>query len=365
MYGVGMSSVQNYSVLDKILHYMAFATPIIQRTLSDLEDNIYKQDLAKIHSKNEIFITGLPRSGTTLLLELFYNSDEFSSYSYRHMPFILSPLLWRKIAGSFSKESKKVQRAHNDGMEVSYDSPEAFEEVIWLSYLKEHIVQEDCIEPLTSKNTTKLFVKQFKQLINKILLSDNYLDNHKRYISKNNSNCSRLDLLTRIFPSATILVPFRNPLAHIGSLMKQHRQFSDLHKEDKFSLKYMRWIGHYDFGENLKPINFDKWLDTLSEKPDFDDQNFWIQYWCFAYGHILKQSNGNIYLVDFDRLLTNPNEVLASLANKANLKEPADFVLQASDIRAPTSEPIKSNNIDEELLNKANDLYIKLKESAL
>lgn len=43
-----------------------------------------------------------------------------------------------------------------------------------------------------------------------------------------------------------------------ASLLRQHQNFLDLHERDKFACKYMKAIGHFDFGKNLKPIDFDK-----------------------------------------------------------------------------------------------------------
>ena len=359
-----MSFIQNYSSLDKLLHHLAFSVPATQKILCDIENHLYKDELEKILSKNEVFVTGLPRSGTTLLLELLYKTKEFDTFSYRQMPFILSPLIWGKISNFFSKKAVKVERAHGDGMEVSFDSPEAFEEVIWLSFLKDRYVKKDRLEPLVTANTTKIFAKNIKLTIKKLLHSSNN-SQIKRYISKNNANCSRIKLLSQLFPSATILIPFREPLSHIGSLMKQHQQFNKMHNEDKFSRNYMRWLGHYDFGANFKPIDFDQWLSAYTDEPDYDDENFWIQYWCAAYEHILNNITNNTYLVDFDKLLSAPTESLGAISKCVVLTNDSKLTDLSDDIRSPTSRAKKSSTIRSDLLNRAADLYQKLKEAAL
>ena len=43
-----------------------------------------------------------------------------------------------------------------------------------------------------------------------------------RYISKNNLNIARLGYLLRLFPDARIVIPFRDPIQHAASLLKQH-----------------------------------------------------------------------------------------------------------------------------------------------
>ena len=365
MFGVGMSFVQNYSFIDKLLHHLAFNIPASQKILCDLENSAYKKEIASVETHNQVFVTGLPRSGTTLLLELLYKTEEFDTFSYRQMPFILSPLVWGKISKKFSKQAEKVERAHGDGMEVSFDSPEAFEEVVWLSHLRKTYVKEDRLECLVPANTTKSFANNFELTIKKLLIASSHGDDVKRYISKNNANCSRLRLLTQLFPDATILVPFREPLAHVGSLMKQHQQFIEMHNDDKFSQNYMLWLGHFDFGENFKPINFDDWLSSYEGVIDYNSENFWIRYWIAAYEHVLNNLTDNAFLVDYDKLLAEPLVSLQAIAKCVDLKSSSGLTELVSDIRSPTSKPRDSSQIDTDLLNKADTLYQRLKSSAI
>ncbi|MGB0496079.1 MAG: hypothetical protein ACPGJI_06965, partial [Kangiellaceae bacterium] len=180
-----MSFAENYSFLDRTLHHIAYSVPGLQKFVAEMESDIYSKELDKIESQNEVFVTGLPRSGTTLLLDLLFKTDEFCTFSYRHMPFILAPLLWKKISQPFSKDAKEVERAHGDGMTVSFDSPEAFEEVIWLSYLKDQYVKQNHLAPLTLKATSKKFSKTIKATLKKLILENQSSEQTtKRYISK-------------------------------------------------------------------------------------------------------------------------------------------------------------------------------------
>ena len=349
---------------------MAFSAPVLRNLLSDLENRWYKKELSSVHSENEVFITGLPRSGTTLLLELLYKTGEFSTFSYRHMPFILSPLLWRKLSSYFSKTAISVERAHGDGMHVSFDSPEAFEEVIWLNYHQTDFSSRDRITPLTPQNTTRKFSRDFRRSINKLLLDRSTQLANTRYISKNNSNCSRIALLTKMFPDATLLIPFREPLSHIGSLMKQHQKFTQMHQQDPFSKRYMRWIGHFDFGENLKPINFNGWLDGLEVRPDDKDENFWLEYWIAAYSHILKtrqqlDQNKQVFLIDFDKLIASPKESLDAIAAKVKLTNSQLFSDMQRTIRATTSTPKLVSSVESDKLATAQEIHRKLVAVAL
>ena len=49
------------------------------------------------------------------------------------MPFILFPRISQSIFKIFlSKESKKIHRYHNDGIEINHNSPECFDEIFWI-----------------------------------------------------------------------------------------------------------------------------------------------------------------------------------------------------------------------------------------
>ena len=360
-----MSFKKNYSAVDKALHYLAFSVPTLRILLNDIENSLYKKELASFESQNEVFISGLPRSGTTLLLEFLAQTGEFHTFSYRHMPFIYSPLLWRKLSNPFAKKGKTMERAHGDGMKVTLDSPEAFEEVIWLNHLKAKFVAKDRLIPLSLKNTSLKFAKHFQTVIKKLLIESNKEGKNLRYISKNNANCSRISVIKKIFPTSTILLPFREPLAHIGSLMKQHAQFSEMHQDDKFGQNYMRWLGHFDFGANFKPIDFDHWLNELESPANYQDENFWLSYWIAAYSNIIENQQQNVYLVDYDKLLSSPKEVLTNIADKLKLKAPSRLVSCSDSIRSPTSKSIKTDTIQPKLVQKAVALHRQLQEAAI
>ena len=63
----------------------------------ELESSLYRNDIINIDIIKPVFITGLARSGTTILLRNLYASNQFSSTTYEDMPFILCPNLWSKF----------------------------------------------------------------------------------------------------------------------------------------------------------------------------------------------------------------------------------------------------------------------------
>jgi hypothetical protein len=329
-----MRFADRYSPVERALHYIAFSVPFVQKALGELENDLFARQRERATAGREVFITGLPRAGTTLLLELLYRTGEFSSFTYRHMPFILAPLIFGR-ASKANARSKEIERAHGDGMQVSLDSPEAFEEVLWLTYLRERIVTERTLEPLRAGMVTPQFEEAFRATIQK-LLAESQSEGGTRYLSKNNANLSRLDVLSQLFPDCTIMVAFREPSTHIASLMRQHQRFSTAHAADPFARRYMAWIGHFEFGLNFKPINFSGWLDgrEIDGNPTAD---FWLRYWTVAYRHALDESSGNVVFVDFDRLLAKQTTYLDAIGRAVQMRRPEGLAEQARRLRAPTT----------------------------
>ena len=251
--------MMSYSWLQKILHRFVLSYQFIREVTFDVESSFVSNTKDE---GNHVFIAGLARSGSTVLLNSIYDSDEFASLSYADMPFVLAPNFWLKM--SFKKShTAPVERAHGDGIRVSTESPEAFEEVFWMTF-------ED------TKSESYLKFKDYIKLIMSRC-------NKNRYLSKNNNNIRRLGIIEAIFPNATILIPFRNPIQHANSLFLQHKKFIKEGKRDRFISRYMRWIGHTEFGPSYEPIHCDGIFHT-------DDLQFnhWLEQWYLTYSECLQ-----------------------------------------------------------------------------
>ena len=67
----------------------------------------------------------------------------------------------------------------------------------------------------------------------------------------------------------------------------------------------MAAIGHYDFGENLKPINFDQWLSKSEYQQCYEDKQsmeFWLSYWVESYQYLLNNASQNSYFISLSLL---------------------------------------------------------------
>ncbi len=353
----------NFSGLDRALYYLAFNTSTAQIALADMEDSLYSKELSSCRLEQPVFITALPRAGTTLLLECFANTPEFATHCYRDMPFVLIPCLWHRFSKSFQKTVQSQERAHGDGMQVTPDSPEALEEVVWKAFWRRHY-HKDRIIPWDYE-TDPEFEEFFRSHIRKmIILRQQPGVEGVRYVSKNNLNIARTVLLHRLFPDSIIIIPFREPLNHTASLLKQHRNFLRIHKEDSFASDYMRAIGHYDFGQNLCPVDFDDWFDQRQSK-EADSLAFWLEYWVASYKQLLAKKSSFLNFFNYDTLCENPEQGLRILAEVVNSRYPEALMASATRIHHTTLKEIDTHTVPSSLLGQVNSIYAQLKEQSL
>lgn len=356
---------KNYPALDRILHRIAFQTPSAQLAIADIEDRLFAKPLARCTAERPVFITGLPRAGTTMLLECCAGMQEFASHCYRDMPFVLTPCLWNRFSARFRRSDSLQERAHGDGVLINSDSPEALEEVVWQTFWRKHY-QQDRILPWQAEESKDAdeFADFFQAHMRKIVYVRRGEGGAARYISKNNLNIARTSLLRKLFPDVVILVPFREPLQHAQSLLKQHRNFLDIHRKDPFASEYMRAIGHYDFGENLRPVDFDDWLDRR-ESEKADSLGFWLEYWTAAYSHLLDQNDADIHFLDYDAMCAQPERGLRLAAELIRCREPAALLAAASQIHPARSRVAIAGTLPFSTLHEANRIHAALQDRAL
>lgn len=354
----------SYSAMDRMLHRVAFNTSVAQIAVGDFEDRIYAKELAKCRVDKPIFITALPRTGTTLILECFARLPEFASHCYRDMPFLLTPCLWNRFSTRFQQDSELRERAHGDGMLVNVDSPEALEELLWKAFWRKHY-QSDRITPWRIDEENDEFEEFFRSHMRKIMLVRRGQDALRaRYISKNNLNISRTQTLHKFFPDSTIIIPFREPLDHAADLLEQHQNFLHIHEEDAFAAKYMREIGHFDFGQNLRPVDFDGWFDKRITK-DPEKLAFWLEYWVAGYRHLLSKEVDGMHFVCFESFCDNPEQGLRTLAEVTEVRDMDTMLEPASKIYRAKPYKLDLSDIPQSLQHEVSDLYVRLKQAAL
>lgn len=279
---------------------------------------------------NHVFIAGLARSGSTVLLNALAESGDFSSLTYEDMPFVLAPNFWQRLSPARTHEAA-AERAHGDGLAVSTDSPEAFEEVFWKTFGE-----------AGSEDEFRTFVA---------LITRRH--GHQRYLSKNNQNVRRLRLIGKIFPRSAILVPFRQPAHHAHSLYTQHLKFQDLQRADTFVRDYMTWIGHSEFGADYRPI-----VGTDLRFPDPNDPNHWLEQWLRTYESLRGLITGHSQMVPvcYEAICTEPDAWPALQARLGlAVRNGTPFVLK--------NRPV-AGAFDAALLQECDALYANLAQRA-
>lgn len=361
-----MSEASGYSWADRLLHKAAFSRAGIelQKSLADIEDRSHAAQLDAIRIKKPVFITSLPRAGTTLLLNLVTLDASFVAHTYRTMPFVLCPILWDQVSRGFRKEGDKRERAHADGMLVGYDSPEAFEEVLWKAFWPKKY-EKNRIALWSERDRNTEFESFFRRHIQKlIMLAPPKQGLARHYVSKNNANIARIGLLRRIFPDCVLLVPFRDPIDQASSLLRQHRRFLKIHAEDPFARFYMEAIGHYEFGAGLRMLDFPDVAGTQSAL-DPNDLGFWVQVWVRAFACLAAMPDDWFHLVDFDVFCADPDPGISVLADVLGENAYDALKGEASSFHAAIRYDSDVGPLDPSLLSRARALYEELRARAI
>jgi len=258
------------------------------RRLGDLESRVFAADLEAIPIDRPIYVAGLARAGTTILLELLASRPGVATHRYRDYPPVFTPIFWnRAFAHIHRKDAPPTERAHRDRIMVTPDSPEAFEEVLWMHFFpdlhdpaRSNVLDRDTEHPA--------FERFYRDHIRKILL----IRGGTRYLSKGNYNLTRLAYLLRLFPDARFLVPVRDPRWQVASLVKQHRLFCREEERDPRILAHMRRVGHFEFGLDLRPINTGDTPRVESIRALWREGDLvrgFARYWAMLYGFLLDR----------------------------------------------------------------------------
>lgn len=302
-------SASNYSAADRMLHKLALGSGTIAEMSFDLEKATQKPDPDAVIHGQHVFVSGLARAGTTVLMRRFHACGVFGTLTYRDMPFVLAPGLWSKISRKAATQAKAAERAHGDGLVVDVDSPESLDEVFWRQFCKDDYIRADALVPHHADADT---LDAFRTFVAAILASR--ANAPERYLSKSNNSILRLKSIRTAFPQALLVVPFRDPLQHAYSLLRLHRKFAQDQSDDAFIRKYMTWLAHHEFGLDHRPFVFD------GQRPDGDPDSlaYWVSAWCCVYRALLKDGDVNATFVSYDQLCTDPG-VWNRLAARASL----------------------------------------------
>lgn len=95
---------ESYSPIDKFLHYAFLGNKNIARFIFRIELLLHKKYLKTTKGNQNVYISGLARAGTTVLMQYLGQLSEFKSLSYQNLPFLFLPRTGIKLT---SKKKKK------------------------------------------------------------------------------------------------------------------------------------------------------------------------------------------------------------------------------------------------------------------
>ena len=338
-----------YSFGSKILHHISLGAPFVGEALFDLEKSLYASKSPEVSADKHVFVCGLARAGTTVLMRRLYESEQFCSLTYRDMPFVLAPNLWRRSSKHFWKSKETQERAHGDGLMVNYDSPEALEEVFWKTQCGSDYIKEDCLVPMSADEGV---LQDFRTYVSLVMREST----GKRYLSKNNNNILRLRSIIEAFPQATILIPFRKPEQQVYSLLHQHQRFTELHSTDHFASKYMTWLVHHEFGADHRPFRFEQSEPQAGDPAKFE---YWLNTWVNTYTSILDRLPPQALLVCYETLCSESEMVWKNLAERIDVApDKGDLTFSGAFHEINYSSPT-------DLLERANQLYSHMVSRAI
>lgn len=264
------------------------ATRGLWRRLADLESSVVSDEIEQRVINRPVYIASLPRSGTTILTEMLAQHPDLTCHRYSDFPNVWTPY-WRNYLLKKARihAPKMQQRAHQDRIEVSNDSPEAVEEVLWMYFFPARH-EADVNQVLDGQLRHRKFDLFYKQHILKLLA----VRNANRYLAKGNYNISRICYILALYPDAKFLIPVRDPVHQVASLMRQHALFTRTSQKDPRIPLQMGMSGHFEFGPRRVPVNFGNpqvtqaIIDCWQQGREAEG---WARYWAETYQHIVGQ----------------------------------------------------------------------------
>ena len=133
-----------------------------------------------------------------------------------------------------------------------------------------------------------------------------------------------------------IIIPFRDPIQHAESLRRQHVKWCKRHQQDPFSLSYMTWLAHHEFGLDHRPFKFEhSYLNilqakgvsiTLAESIVTDQTHliYWLIRWIEGYHTVLIHHSQQMILVCYEYLTQDADHILKQLYQEIDIDVSAE-----------------------------------------
>ncbi len=300
------------------------ATAGFWRRLAAIESGALRDELEAIRITKPLYVTGVPRAGTTITTELLERHPTVTSHRYSDFPNVYTPY-WRNwLADRTGRgRAEAIERAHGDRIMVTPESPEAVEEVIWMQFFDQ--LHDPAVDQVLDKEVDNPdFEAFYRDHLRKLLL----VRGASRYLAKGNYNITRLRYLAKLFPDARFVVVVRNPVNHVASLIKQDRRFHAASREDRRVPGQMASSGHFEFGPQQRAINVGDPATAEAIQEGWRAGRLpeaWARYWASAYGFLLDQMERDpelrkaVSIIYYESLCREPERVIRDLLQHCEL----------------------------------------------
>jgi hypothetical protein len=299
--------------------------------LGRLESHVLAAELSRVSLSRPIYICGLARSGSTLLHEVVASHPAVATHRVKDYPLVFTPYWWRQATGRHPPAPPR-ERAHGDRVWITAESPDAVEEMIWMAFFPK------CHDPavnneLGAKVRHPAFEVFYRTHLRKML----FAERATRYAAKANYHVARLGYLQHLFPDARFLIPVRDPVSHITSLLRQQQRFAAGQRRFPRALAQMRRAGHFEFGRDRRPMNLGDTERVRAIQRAWvhgDEVRGWALYWAMVHDYLADQLATDASLqsaalvVRFEALCDAPADVLGSVFRHCALPDPEPLLEQ-------------------------------------
>lgn len=272
---------------------MVASTPGFWKTLGNLESFTLAKEISRQTIIKPIFVSGVARSGSTILTEVISQHPQLACHHYSDFPITWIPYWWNSLRKRLPLPQQEPQeRAHRDRLMITRDSPEAVEEVLWMHFFPA-AHKPDGSHVMGEQDSHPQFEKYYRDHIRKLLL----VRNRQRYVAKNNYHATRIEYLLKLFPDARFIIPIRDPVQQVASLIKQHRLFSQQNTEDSRVSRQLQLSGHYEFGPLRCPTVVNETRVNESRQAHYDQDleevAWYANQWADIYGFLHQRMQEN------------------------------------------------------------------------
>ncbi|MBV9719487.1 MAG: sulfotransferase [Candidatus Eremiobacteraeota bacterium] len=257
--------------------------------LGNFESLMLARSLARQRVDRPVYICGLPRAGTTITLQMLSEHPDVGTHKYADFLMPYMPYVWNKVFPRIPVDAmrKPVPRIHRDRIEVTRDSAEMGEEILWEHFFPQ-IHDESDYSVLDGTTSNPTFERFYSEHLRKLAL----VRGRSRYVSKAIMCVVRMQYLRKLFPDARFLLYVRNPVDHVASLIKQDRIWAEIERDDPRQIEIIELTGHHEFGPKQVMANVGR-PEELREIRRLFDEGRWAQsrarYWAYVYGFVADQ----------------------------------------------------------------------------